>query len=74
MRRASIELEEHSALLRPDAVCPRCGSRPALRISRETVIALAHLGDDVRAATYQCQKRSCAQRYDITVAECRRAS
>lgn len=61
-------------LLRPDVACPHCGSRPALRLSLDAVLALAHLADELRAATYQCQRRACAQRYDITVEHCRRAS
>lgn len=61
-------------LLRPDIACPHCGSRPALRLSLDAVLALAHLADDLRAATYQCQRRTCAHRYDILVEHCRRAS
>ncbi len=54
-------------LLRLDAACPRCGTRPALRISDdlERAIAELHKRDSIMA-TYQCQRRGCGEVYPLT--------
>lgn len=53
-------------LLRLAASCPRCGSRPAVRVSAEVVQALAAHTPGARLATYQCQRRRCGAIFDLT--------
>ena len=53
-------------LLRPAAACPRCGARPAMRITAAMVHALRDRPADERVATYQCQRRGCGAVYDLT--------
>ncbi len=52
-------------LLRLAAVCPRCGSRPALRVTEELVRALKEAPGETRLGTYQCQRRGCGTIYDL---------
>jgi hypothetical protein len=54
------------ALLRPAAACPRCGARPAMRVTAAMVQALRGRPADERVATYQCQRRGCGAVYDLT--------
>ena len=54
-------------LLRPAASCPRCGARPAMRVTAAMVRALAGEDAGTRAATYQCQRRGCGAIYDLSV-------
>ena len=53
-------------LLRPAAACPRCGARPAMRVTAAMVHALRDRPADERVATYQCQRRGCGAVYDLT--------
>jgi hypothetical protein len=53
-------------LLRLAASCPRCGSRPAVRVAPEVVQALAAHAPQARLATYQCQRRRCGAIFDLT--------
>lgn len=60
---------DRQRLVRLTVSCPRCGSRPALRITE----ALAHAARDhagARIGTYQCQRRGCGAIYDLTSAGC----
>ncbi|HEX6369519.1 MAG TPA: hypothetical protein VF006_11435 [Longimicrobium sp.] len=61
-------------LLRLDASCPRCGSRPAVRVSAEVVQALAAHPPETRLATYQCQRRRCGAIFDLSARAFQRAS
>jgi len=61
-------------LLRPAAACPRCGARPAMRVTQVMVHALDGQPAGARAGTYQCQRRGCGAIYDISVAAYLRAS
>ena len=53
-------------LLRPAAACPRCGARPAMRVTAAMVHAMRGHPADERVATYQCQRRGCGAVYDLT--------
>ncbi|HEX9940273.1 MAG TPA: hypothetical protein VGB15_24275 [Longimicrobium sp.] len=53
-------------LLRPAAVCPRCGARPAMRVTGAMVHALSGHPHEERVGTYQCQRRGCGAVYDLT--------
>jgi hypothetical protein len=53
-------------LLRPAAACPRCGARPAMRVTAALVHALRDRPADERVGTYQCQRRGCGAVYDLT--------
>jgi hypothetical protein len=57
---------ESPRLLRLSASCPRCGSRPAVRVTPEVAQALAHHAPESRLATYQCQRRRCGAIFDLT--------
>lgn len=52
-------------LLRLAATCPRCGSRPALRITECLVAAMRDQTPDAQVSTYQCQRRGCGTIYPI---------
>lgn len=52
-------------LLRVATSCPRCGTRPALRVTQAMVRALAGADAGVRLGTYQCQRRGCGAIYDL---------
>jgi hypothetical protein len=64
----------HARLLRLAASCPRCGSRPAVRVSPEVVQALAAHAPQARLATYQCQRRRCGAIFDLPARAFQRAS
>jgi len=61
-------------LLRLAASCPRCGSRPAMRVAPEVVQALAAHPSGARLATYQCQRRRCGAIFDLTARAFQQAS
>ncbi len=67
------EEAEGGRLLRPAASCPRCGARPAMRVTAAMVRALAGEDAGTRLATYQCQRRGCGAIYDLSVGACVRA-
>jgi|SRR5215218_1857209 len=71
---AAVTGEPDGRLLRPAAACPRCGARPALRVTTALVRALAGQAASVRVGTYQCQRRGCGAIYDISVGAYQRAS
>jgi hypothetical protein len=56
-------------LLRLASNCPRCGSRPALRITGEVARLLADEAQGARLGTYQCQRRGCGAIYDLVAGE-----
>jgi len=61
-------------LLRPAVDCPKCGARPALRVTPTIVEALASTPATATVATYQCQRRGCGAVYPITADAYHRAS
>ncbi|HYW07232.1 MAG TPA: hypothetical protein VE913_09765 [Longimicrobium sp.] len=61
-------------LMRVSASCPRCGARPAMRVTRAMVRALADAPADTRVGTYQCQRRGCGAIYDLLAGAYLRAS
>jgi len=68
------EAPEPGRLLRPAASCPRCGARPAMRVTEAMVRAVAGHEAGTRLGTYQCQRRGCGAIYDISAAAYLRAS
>ena len=52
-------------LLRLAASCPRCGSRPALRVTEQMVQAMLGEAPDDQVSTYQCQRRGCGEIYPL---------
>ncbi|MFL5541302.1 MAG: hypothetical protein ACJ8J0_20105 [Longimicrobiaceae bacterium] len=65
---------DEGRLLRPAAACPRCGARPALRVTLALVRVLDGQPAALRVGTYQCQRRGCGAIYDLSAAACLRAS
>lgn len=61
-------------LLRVAASCPRCGARPAMRVTDAMVRALLGAESSARVGTYQCQRRGCGAIYDLVAAAYQRAS
>lgn len=61
-------------LLRLAASCPQCGSRPAVRVTRAVVEAMARQQPDTRLATYQCHRRRCGAIFDILARAFQQAS
>lgn len=61
-------------LLRLAASCPRCGSRPAVRVAPEVVQGVATYPPEARLATYQCQRRRCGAIFDLTARAFQEAS
>ncbi|HEX2091816.1 MAG TPA: hypothetical protein VHG28_05405 [Longimicrobiaceae bacterium] len=57
-------------LLRMAASCPRCGSRPALRITEAAAGILLREARGTRLGTYQCQRRGCGAIYDLRAIDC----
>jgi rubredoxin len=57
-----------SQLFRVSISCPKCGSRPAMRITETMKRALKHEEPSDRLVTYQCQRRTCGYVYDIPAA------
>ena len=66
--------EAEGRLLRPAAACPRCGARPAMRVTAAMVRALNGQAAGVRVGTYQCQRRGCGAIYDLSAGAYLRAS
>jgi hypothetical protein len=64
----TVPEETEPRLLRPAAVCPRCGARPALRVTDVLANLLAEHPADERVGTYQCQRRGCGAIYDLVAA------
>jgi hypothetical protein len=52
-------------LLTVTSGCPRCGSRPALRLTEELVQRVSRARRRTRIGTYQCQRRECRAIYDL---------
>lgn len=61
-------------LLRLAVSCPRCGSRPALRVTERAARAFEHHPPAERLGTFQCQRRQCGNIYDLTAAAYHNAS
>lgn len=61
-------------LLRLAASCPRCGARPALRVTEDAVTAVADHAPEERLGTYQCHRRHCGEIYELTARAYRDAS
>ena len=62
------------ALLRPEVTCPRCGARPAMRVTSTIVAALANTAPGEQVGTYQCQRRGCGSVYPLTADAYQRAA
>ncbi|HEU0077935.1 MAG TPA: hypothetical protein VFQ76_09830 [Longimicrobiaceae bacterium] len=56
-----------SRLVRLTTSCPRCGSRPALRVTEDLVRGINAPEEPTRIGTYQCHRRGCGTIYDIYV-------
>lgn len=54
-------------LVRLGTACPRCGARPALRVTLSLVRLLGTEPAGWRIGTYRCQRRRCGAIYDVTV-------
>lgn len=61
--------QEGEQLLRLASNCPRCGSRPALRITGGVARLLTDEAQGARLGTYQCQRRGCGAIYDLVAGE-----
>jgi thymidine kinase len=61
-------------LYRLSASCPRCGSRPAMRVTQDVIEAARDHHPQVRLGTYQCQRRGCGTIYDLTASAYQKAS
>lgn len=61
-------------LLRVAASCPRCGTRPALRVAEPVVRAADGRAPQERLATYQCQRKHCGMIFDLTAGAFQHAS
>jgi hypothetical protein len=48
------------------AGCPRCGTRPALRLSGWVVQKVAGEPSERKVGSYKCQRRNCGIIYDLT--------
>ena len=58
----------------PVSGCPRCGTRPALRVEGWVVARLDGEPADRRVGSYKCQRRNCGMIYDITAGALRGAA
>ena len=78
LRRPDVHEEEdelqNGRLLRPAASCPRCGARPAMRVTEAMVRAVKRHDTATRMGTYQCQRRGCGAVYDLLASAYLRAS
>lgn len=54
-------------LVRLTTSCPRCGSRPAMRVTEELVRGINTPEELTRIGTYQCHRRGCGTIYDLYV-------
>ncbi|HEX6911275.1 MAG TPA: hypothetical protein VF142_12805 [Longimicrobium sp.] len=71
---AAADAADPLRLLRLAASCPRCGSRPAVRVTRAVVQAMMRHQPEVRMATYQCHRRRCGAIFDLTARAFQQAS
>ena len=58
----------------PASACPRCGTRPALRVEEWVVERLGGEPAERRVGSYKCQRRNCGMIYDITAGALRGAA
>jgi hypothetical protein len=65
---------ESTRLLRLAVSCPRCGSRPAVRVSPVVVQAVARHAPGARMGTYQCHRRRCGAIFDLPARAFQQAS
>ncbi len=61
-------------LLRLEVNCPRCGARPAVRVTTRLVELLNSEPAGLRLTTYQCHRNRCGHVYDIKAGAYQRAS
>ncbi len=54
--------------------CPRCGARPAVRVTPALVEMLSNEPAELHLVTYQCHRQKCNHVYDITAGAYQRAS
>lgn len=54
-------------LVRLTTSCPRCGSRPAMRVTEDLVRGINTPRELTRIGTYQCHRRGCGTIYDLYV-------
>lgn len=54
-------------LVRLTTSCPRCGSRPAMRVTEDLVRGINTPPELTRIGTYQCHRRGCGTIYDLYV-------
>jgi hypothetical protein len=66
--------QERMPLLRLAVSCPRCGARPAVRVTPTLVGMLSSEPADLHLATYQCHRTKCQHVYDITAGAYHKAS
>ena len=66
--------QQRKPLLRLAVSCPRCGARPAVRITPALVEKLSAEPAELHLATYQCHRQKCNHVYDIMAAAYHRAS
>lgn len=66
--------QERMPLLRLAVSCPRCGARPAVRITPALVEMLSKKPAELHLATYQCHRQKCGHVYNITAGAYHRAS
>ncbi len=57
----------------PAVSCPRCGSRPALRISALLIDGVRGEPGTREVGSYKCQRRGCGYIYRITASALQRA-
>lgn len=67
------EPAEGGRMRTPAVCCPRCGSRPALRVSEALIESLQGLPPGWRIASYQCQRRGCGTIYEVPARACQNA-
>jgi rubredoxin len=66
--------QERVPLLRLAVSCPRCGARPAVRVTPALVEVLSGEPAELRLGSYQCHRQKCGHVYDITAGAYQRAS
>ena len=60
--------EDSERLHAPVVCCPRCGSRPALRLAGMLVEVARLAAPDRMVGSYKCQRRGCGTIYYLTAA------
>lgn len=53
-------------LLALDLACPKCGTRPNIRIVPELTVLVRHADPDLVLGTWGCQGRQCSEKVLIT--------